>query len=495
MEICLINPASIFLIDERVFPALGILKVAASFELQGAKIDVLDLSGISNWEDVIKEYFEVNKDFDFIGLTSSTPQIAESYKIALGIRNIVPNIKLVLGGPHATAMNAAHKSEKKRNIENGRASIEIEKLLKIFDVLVCGDGELTLNGILKIKHGIVDADDRKSELFLTNQQFTDLPFPNRSLIDLESYHYEIEGHKACSIILQLGCPFFCQFCGMRQSPSMRIIRNRTVESAIKEIKELYLTYGYTGYMMFDDELNVSKSMIELMNSLSDLQMELGVSFKFRGFLKSELTTEEQIIAMKNAGFTWLLCGFESANERILKNIQKVATVEDNTRFIELAKKHGLKTKALTSLGHAGDSHETIEDTKNWLIKMEVEDFDATVITVFGGSPYYDFATKITDDVYVYTQKKTGDKLYQKSIDYMTETNYYKGKPGDYTSFVWTDYITAEELVKARDNLESEVRSKLNIPFNLSNPARKFEHSMGSSRGILPSYILRSSDNK
>lgn len=492
-KICLIIPDSPFLLDARVFPFIGTLKVAAAFEQQGAKVDVLDLSGITNWSDVIDDYFSINKEFEFIGLTATTPQMPMAFDIAVKIKSLNKS-KLVLGGTHVTLMHTAMKLEKKNGITNGRSFRNIEKIKEIFDVLVCGDGELLLDHIRNLQSGILDADDRKSEFFLSDAQFSALPPPARHLIDLDTYHYTIEGHKATSLIGQLGCPYRCSFCSGRNSPSLRVIRNRTVDSIIEEVQVLHHRYGFTGFMFYDDELNVSKSMVELMHRLTDLQMKLGKEFRLRGFVKSELFNEIQAKAMYDAGFRWLLCGFESGDARILQNIEKQATREDNSKVLEIAKKYNLKTKALMSVGHAGESAETVENTKQWLLDNQPEDFDCTVITTYPGSPYYDSALQSKDDpdVYVYTQPKTKDILFQKSLDYTKECDYYKGVPGSYISYVWTDKIEAKDLVAARDALEVEVREKLNIPFNPSGATKQYEHSMG--QGNLPSWILRSSED-
>lgn len=881
-KICLIIPDSPFLLDARVFPFIGILKVAAAYERQGVAVDVLDLSGITNWSDVLREYFSKNQNLDFVGLTATTPQMPATFDIATFIKSVYSQVKLVLGGTHVTLMHTAMKLEFKNKVQNGRSYRNIEKIKEVFDVLVCGDGELLLDVILKTDKGIIDADDRMSEYFLSNKQFSDLPPPARHLIDLETYKYTIEGSKSTSLIGQLGCPyrcisgeervvtskglikikelaptteksakdsdvvvdtesgkrkishalnqgvqptktvrlhgmldlvchpnhrirvaregkiiweeaknlkttdhvplqlgsdcypteyvklsyggykektngkdgryelkkfkiptvldedlawvvgflvgdgsigdrgltwavdeqleqklrekikklfdfdikvyrikattkvkqawvyssqildFFssclgvvrenkhiviesiyrspksviesfiegiwdadayklgdylvtaskslakevadlliytgkpcsiqevynnttkrvsfrvkllktpyvpcyitiyhsklsdgtkkiairktplenrtqlrrevlervdpnnellksnwfyvkvesvedsekqvlydltvpgeenyissgiishnCTFCSGRNSPSLRVIRNRSVDSIIQEVRSLYETYKFTGYMFYDDELNVSKSMVELMNKLADLQSELGVDFKLRGFIKAELFNEIQAEAMKRAGFSWLLCGFESGDARILTNIEKQATREENTRVVEIGRKFGLKTKALMSVGHAGESEQTIENTKNWLLEAQPDDFDCTVITTYPGSPYYDAATQSTEDpdIYIYTQPKTKDLLFQKSLDYTKESDYYKGIPGNYISYVWTDKINAADLVKARDALETEVRAKLNIPFNPSGMAKQYEHSMGQGNVDLPDWILRSS---
>ncbi len=44
MRVCLITPPSIFLLDERVFMTLGILRVAAALEGAGHEVEMLDLS-------------------------------------------------------------------------------------------------------------------------------------------------------------------------------------------------------------------------------------------------------------------------------------------------------------------------------------------------------------------------------------------------------------------------------------------------------------------
>lgn len=273
----------------------------------------------------------------------------------------------------------------------------------------------------------------------------------------------------------------CGFCGGRLSPMLRRIRTRSAESVIDEMMHLHKTYGVTGLMFYDDELNVNRGIVELMRKIG----LTGVDWRLRGFVKSELFTEEQAEAMYEAGFRWLLCGFESAHPRILKNINKKATVADNTKMLRVAHRAGLKVKALMSCGHPGESEETIQTTKEWLLSEKPDDFDCTIITTYPGCPYYDSAKHLGDNIYCY--EFNGDRLYSKDVNFATDAMYYKGKPGDYKSYVWTDYLKPEELVKLRDDLEVEVRTKLGIPFNQSHAALRYEHSMGQS---IPANILR-----
>jgi anaerobic magnesium-protoporphyrin IX monomethyl ester cyclase len=491
-HVCLITPPSIFLLDERVFMTLGILRVAAVLEEAGHKVEMLDLSGIENYEDVAKLHAKQTKATIF-GLTATTPQMPTAFKITQAVRSARPDARLILGGPHITLVNAAYKGERQRKAL-GRAAKAFQTLEKVYDVLVAGDGEDAIFEAIKPQAPkLVDADDPASPMFLTNKRLNELPFPARHLIDMSSYRYTIDGVPATSLIAQLGCPFACGFCGGRESPMLRRIRTRSTENVVQEIMELHRQYHINGFMLYDDELNVNTKMVELMHAIGDAQEREGSEFRLRGFIKSQLFTDAQAEAMHRAGFRWILTGFESGSPRILQNINKKATREENTRCVEIAKRHDLKVKALMSIGHPGETRETIMETKQWLLDVKPDDFDVTIITTYPGTPYYDRAVPhpTKKDVWVYTYDQTGDKLYSYEVDYTQVADYYKGDPnGGYKSYVYTDGLTAEELVRLRDEVERDVRKILNIPFNPGRPAQRFEHSMGQFG--LPSNILRTS---
>jgi len=270
---------------------------------------------------------------------------------------------------------------------------------------------------------------------------------------------------------------------------LRRIRTRTVPSILGEAEHLYRTYGFRGLMFYDDELNVSKSMVELMDGMADLGKRLEIEWKLRGFVKAELFNERQAAAMYRAGFRWLLTGFESGSPRILANINKKATRDDNTRAVQIAHAAGLKVKALMSVGHPGETEETIAETEQWLIENKVAAFDCTVISVFAGTPYHDYAEETAPGIWTFTAPKTGDRLMSIEGDWELRTDYYKGQPGEYRSYVYTDALSPERIVELRDALERRVRERLGIPYDTATPGSRFEASMGQ----LPSSVYRRSD--
>ena len=108
--VTLVTPPSTFLLEERMFPNLGILKVAGSLERAGWHVAHLDLSGY-------KSYARAAADFaatcvaNTFGITATSPQLPAAVEITAAIRAARKDAKVILGGPHPTLVYASKKLE------------------------------------------------------------------------------------------------------------------------------------------------------------------------------------------------------------------------------------------------------------------------------------------------------------------------------------------------------------------------------------------------
>lgn len=501
IPVALIISPSTFLADERVFPFLGPLKVASELQQNGNPVEVLDLSGYENYVDIVTKFALETKTKHF-ALTATTPQLPAAMKVVKRLKEVVPDGKIILGGPHATLTHSGMQEDLKIN-RFARGSMAFQQLEETFDKIVVGDGELAVFYALDPENPekVVDASHIKSPLFLQKGTLENYSFPARDLIDMSSYHYNIDGHRAFSVIAQLGCPFGCGFCCGRDSNFLRVTRPRSAANTIAEIEQWINTsksnnVDYSGVMFYDDELNVSTGNLEtLCRQLILLQERLGVEMAFRGFVKGELFTPKQAELMYHAGFKILLSGIESGSNSILSAMKKNTTRETNSLLVNFAHDAGLKVKALMSLGHPGESEETIRESTQWVkdnLEKGWDDIDWTVITQYPGSPYFDHSVYDQEQKawkYVTQVEGKPQVLYSREMDYAQDAYYYKGIPGEYAVYVWTDYLSTEQLAKLRDEVERETRSALGLPPITAVNSRTFEHSMGQH---LPPDILRRS---
>ena len=373
------------------------------------------------------------------------------YKISKYIKD-KHKLKIILGGPHVTMMNSS--------MENGSEDIKnicynhIQTLSELFDTIVFGDGEYAIYDAIEKNERIINSE--KNDNFYLKHTYDEVAIANREYLDLNSYNYEIDGLKSTNIISQMGCPYRCEFCSGRGSKTFNKIRTRTTENILKEIDLLYKNYNYKGFMFYDDELNLNKKYFNtLLEELIKYQKDNKVEFNLRGFTRSDLLTEEQSKLMYSAGFRWLLIGFESGSDKILKNMNKGCTVNDNTKTFEIARKTNLKVKALMSIGHPGDSIETVNETINWLKYVKPNETDVSLISVYPGSNYFNKSNLINNEL-VYSTK-TNENLFIDNIDFLKQSNFYKSKSDEYVSFVYTDYLNKSELIKQRLYMENEIK--------------------------------------
>ena len=143
-----------------------------------------------------------------------------------------------------------------------------------------------------------------------------------------------------------------------------------------------------------------------------------------------------------------------------------------------------------SVGHPGESEETVRATRDWLLDVKPDDFDATVITTYPGTPYFDEAVETSRGCGPTPARRAATGCTASKWTTVRSPSTTRVCPVRYISYVSTDHLTAVQLVEQRDNLEAVVRRELGIPYNTGAAAVRYEHSMG--QGLIPKSILRSS---
>src|SRR3990167_3453610 len=441
MKIALFNPPSPFLLDDLVFPPLGVLQVAAALENAGHDVCVTDLGGKSNYKEATRDVAKLK--FDAYGITTTTQQFPMAIDIYNVIREEDPGKKIIVGGPHPTVMPSS---------------------CSMFDVIVLGDGEDAVLEALQ-----TDAPkliDRASTVVKGTLKYI---LPARHLIDLNAYKYTLYGIKGTSVLTEAGCPFNCSFCCGRSTNFYRRVRTRNPDEFVEELVHLRERYGIGAAMDFSDEINLlTEPLLTLCKKIKPLKM------KFRAFVKANIFDDRQAEAMAEAGFVELNTGVESGDDRILGVIDKKTTRVINKNFVDLCKKYGMRSKAFMSLSQAGETYESAMNSQEWLLWAKPDDFDITIVSVYPATPYWDNreAVGINEQgqrICRYKKKskiaqEDGATLFFEEVDYTKEFAWYKGRPGEYISHTWTPDLSKGDLTKLRDSIEDRVRKELGIPY-------------------------------
>ena len=428
MKVALIQPNSPFLTEERVFPNIGVVRVATQLEHEGHKVDLFDYTGKKDIE--IKNHIQKNATkYDAYGFSSTTPQFLYTTKIFNYLKDKNKDAYTILGGAHASALyNLKQKGYKDFNIDD----------LENFNTIFAGEGELD-NVDLMFKNGW-----QKGKLI---KNIDDVLEPDRSLIDEESYHYNLFGKDTLSIQTQRGCPFDCAFCCGRDIEMYNKVRQHSPERVLKEMDDLHEKYGRSSFMWYDDEININMNRLEkLCGALSKR------NYQHRGFIRSDQIVKhpESVEWMKEAGFVKLCTGVESGSDNMLKKVNKKTTSEMNYEARKIIKKNKIHYESFLMLGFPGEGRGDVLKTINWIKNAKPDDYDVNIITPYPGSKIYDEAVPSTT---FKNYKWEFNGMFFNKPRYSKEDSFYKGIDAQSESNVRTTYISNKELKKTRDLID------------------------------------------
>lgn len=397
MDITLLFPRSEFLIEDDVFPPLGILYLATYLKNEGFSVQCLDM-GLGHTIDDIQS--------NIVGLSFTTPQRGAAYEI---VKKLKGNKILIAGGPHPTHMP-------EECVENG------------FDYVIRGYGEEALYQLLtKLKNGEKVKQIMERETLIP---FDVLPFPDRSFLPIKDYHYTINGVPSTVLMTSRGCPYNCSFCA-RIDPRYDY---KTAEQIVTEMIYLEDKYGYKGFMIFDDIFVIPKERLKKVAEIIDSH-----NYTIRCFVRSNLVNDELCASLDRMGVYEVGIGIETGSQTILSKNMKGSSVVQNSNALFTLKKYGIRSKAFMIVGLPGETHKTVEETKKWLRIAKPDDVDISIFQPLPGSNIFKNPGKFDIDFFYNTH------------------NWYKGKPGEYETTVTTEVLSSTDIIKYRDEMEKEFK--------------------------------------
>ena len=237
-------------------PPLGLLYIGAVLEKEGTDVGIVpaDVLGL-HWRDIASRIREERPDI--VGVTSTTENRFQSFKLIRLARKAHPGALTVMGGPHASMAaedTLAHIPELDL-IVRGEGEMTTLELCRAFEK--AGRDRERLRPLLGSIDGISyrDAGGR----VVTNPprapipDLDALPFPAFHLVPFEKYNFMIDvpGRgplQAVNIMASRGCPFDCNFCATPINWG-RHVRMRSPENVVREIEEHISEAGRPGHLL------------------------------------------------------------------------------------------------------------------------------------------------------------------------------------------------------------------------------------------------------
>jgi anaerobic magnesium-protoporphyrin IX monomethyl ester cyclase len=389
IDAILINPclfkknSNIWQKVDSCFPSLGLASIAAYARKEGFTVKIIDAPALKltleNFESYLSDNFN-GEDCRYIGLTATTSAVKNAYAMAEIAKKVFPSAKIVFGGVHATVL----PDEVIRQ--------------KFVDLVVRGEGEVTfyeilknvnlrnINGLVFKENGSLIYNPDRCRIF----DLDGLPFPAYDLLPMDKYYPAQGSYKrlpAMSMFSTRGCPGQCTFCN--KTLGNRIVF-RSAESLVKEIQMLQSHYNIRQIMFYDDTFTVNK---ENVRKFCRILIEKKINISWCCFSRVDFIDLEILKLMKQAGCHQIMYGVESADQGILKEINKRIDLNKVAAAVALTKKAKIDLRLAFMIGNPSETRETVLKTLNYAIKLNPDLVSFNITTPYPGTQMFDEASK------------------------------------------------------------------------------------------------------
>lgn len=352
---------------------------------------------------------------DIIGLSAMTFQFDTARKIAAYIKTLQKDIKVAIGGYHATLMY-----EEIASSDDGNS----------FDYIVRGEGEETFRDILDAIEGkrawrdIPGLSYRHNGGFLHNaprplENLDTLQLPRRDARIWNGYLFS--GKRLDMVETSRGCTMTCNFCSMNRMYG-RTFRTYSFDRVMQDLANA--KKNGARYITFSDDnitLNVKRfeSLCDAIVAAGHNDLRYIVQASTVGIASSPTLARKMALA----GIQIVFLGIENVSERNLKLMNKGNMLEKTKLAIEYLHNNNMLIVGGMIIGHADDKEEDIAQNYEFFDKANIDFFGEQIIT-----PY----------------PKTGmrDILIKEGL--VTNTTDYRKYNGFWAN-VKTKYLSSEDL--------------------------------------------------
>ena len=366
-----------------VVPPLGLCQVAGCLAAAGHEVILADASAEKLDEPGFIKRVKVSGAVALL-FTATTPQVNMVGKVAERVKQENPDIRIVLGGPHASALP-------RRTLQ------EFSGL----DAVVIGEGDEAANELLKyfesdkkMKQPPGTCVRQKGQILIGPDRdwirdLDALPLPMFDGLPLDSYGRFFIRRKLKKLPVHTGrgCPFRCAFCyrGMGDK-----LRTRSVAFVIEEIKRDIKDFGVQQIIFTDENFGLPQSRaFELCENLIHSSCQISwICETHATSLNAELAK-----IMKAAGCEQVHIGVESGDPEILKTSGKGATLEKVRGAIDAAKQAGLFIQANFIIGHPGETEQSARATIDFARSLGANRCGFAIMVPFPGTKVYNLAEK------------------------------------------------------------------------------------------------------
>lgn len=264
-----------------------------------------------------------NKSPDAVVLTGYNVAEQEIIKEAKRYKLKYPNCKIIVGGVH---------------VQRNAHEFKIKEIDYIFNTQSLSVFEKLISNLANNIDSSIEGINFNNNIVLSE---TENITPNRSLFyEVSNKLHYLEKRNVALIKGSIGCPYNCSYCYCKLVNNGQYIKTN-YEKVIFEMECINADY----FWIVDDVLFATRNdALDFIKIIKHKNLKL----KIIGYLRADFILKEKDLlpALREAGLTEVIIGFEATDNNELKNYSKTTNALDYPEVISLLKLNNIELTAL-----------------------------------------------------------------------------------------------------------------------------------------------------
>jgi radical SAM superfamily enzyme YgiQ (UPF0313 family) len=356
-------------------PNLGIASVGANLDPHH-EVHIIDLVRKRR---SIKKYLaatlrRVNPHL--VGFSAMTWQYDTCVKLIRLVKQLLPSVRIALGGYHATLM-----------YEEIATSSEAAYI----DFIVRGEGEEAFRRLVNALNGDDALEEIPSISFKSKGRFIHNPRgPLQNLAELKlpirdkrrlTWGYHLMYYKMEVLETSRGCTRNCNFCSMRHMYG-RSFRPFPIERVLADIDDIYYNRKTRWAFVVDDNLVLDQNRVIALCDAIIARNYKKLRLVVQADCVSMSRNETMVRKMAQAGFKIVFLGIENVSKQNLKLAHKGDIIAASKRAMELCHKYDLMVIGGLIFGFPDDDEEDIINNYKFLNEIESDAALCQILTPY-----------------------------------------------------------------------------------------------------------------
>ena len=283
---------------------------------------------------------------DVVGFMTECDSYHHVLQICEALRRIAPRTRIVLGGPHATAVAG-----------------KTLRTCGAVDAIVCGEGERSFVALLdtwqngregavagtlaRLRSGAV-VDGGTAPMI---EALDSLPMPAYDV-------YHADPGEEIFIEVGRGCPFQCTFCSTAPYWQRRH-RAKSPQRILAEVALVQSLFGSTRVHFTHDLFTTVRPWVE---DVCEAFIAAGVPVRWTCSARTDTVDELLLARMAAAGCNAIYFGIESGSARVLREIRKPIPIEHSLEVLRACRRIGIAANAGFIVGFPCDDEQSVGET-------------------------------------------------------------------------------------------------------------------------------------